>query len=154
METWLSKKLNDIPVIDRVSGRMLGRVGQVLVLLPAARVLGITVAVESGWKKQAYLQRSDIWAFSANCILARGKMLSPLREEPENLDFPLYSPQGRLEGRICDVLIDSMGGIRGVQISKSLVEDVKNGREILPMRGNLIVGEGRAQRVLLPPGNN
>jgi len=143
--------MKNAPVVDRISGRLLGRVEQVLVQLPAHYVQGIAVCGEHGWHKTFFLARHDIWAFGAGCVVACGAALLPLRQACLAIDIPLYSHCGVLEGHICDVLIDTMGGIRGVQVSKSLVEDVKNGREILPLTGKLILGDGRAQRLRPSP---
>lgn len=152
METLLCSQMKNAPVIDRLSGRLLGYVKRVVTNLPGKRISGVVLESPGGVRRQYYLARGDIFVLSYTCVVAREPRLKPLREAPAaSPDYQLVSFQGRPQGRINDYLIDSTGGICGFEISKSLVEDVKNGREILPIKGNLMVAEDKVQ--LLRPSS-
>lgn len=143
--------MKNIPVIDRRSGRLMGHVQRVVSDVPGKRIAGLVLELPTGLKKQAYLERKNIWVMSRSCVIAREDKLLAMREVPViEKSYQYYSAEGRPQGRINDYLIDSGGSICGFEVCKSLYEDVKNGREILLFTGNLMIAEDRVQAAQTP----
>jgi len=146
-----SRELMGISVVDRLSGRRMGKVCGVD-YRPGEKWLRGLVVESLGLRRQKrYLRREDIWLLGQHVVLAAG----PLRVLPAKTQLPdaVYMPDGQLWGRINALQIDPASGqISQAEVRVSLMEDLIHGCQLVQASSELAV---RDDRVLYhPPENN
>ena len=142
-----SRELMGISVVDRMSGRRLGKVCGVD-YRPGERWLrGLLVETGSLRRQRRYLRRDDIWLLGRHVVLAAG----PLRVLPAQtrLFDAIYTPDGQLWGSISALQIDpATGQVGQAEVRISLLEDLTHGCRLVQAPTELAV---RDNRVLYHP---
>jgi uncharacterized protein YrrD len=137
-------ELYDLPVVDRLSGGLLGYMRGVVCQPGKKRLEGI-VFEERGWMRRChFVPWPAISVIGDRSILVDG---SNTDRAPRNIACPdrdckVYGSDGAYVGRISNYLIDEKSGsVLGMELSESLMDDLKFGRKIIENKGNILQGE-------------
>ena len=140
----LHSQLYNLPVIDRDSGNILGYMRGISCQPVNKKIDGIIYEDKSLLRRCHYVPWQAVAVMGDFSIIidcsTKGKHCKNL-----NSTFTsnkLYSSDGRYLGSISNYLIDEKtGAVLGMELSTSIVDDLKNGRKIIENRGNIIQGE-------------
>lgn len=137
-----SLDLLGISVVDRMSGRRLGKICGVDYRPGEKWLRGLLVETGGLRRQRRYLRRSDIWLLGQHVVLAAG----PLRVMPAETRLPdrIYTPDGQLWGRINALQIDpSTGQVGHAEVRVSLLEDLTQGCRLVHAPAELAVRDAR-----------
>lgn len=137
-------ELIGLPVVDRSTGAVVGTMRGVVFRTDRKRIDGI-VMEERGWMRRCrFVPWQSVTVLGDRSIIVdRVGGAAPAR--PVNCpggQNKLYDAEGSYVGRISNYLIDEKNGaVLGMELSASVLEDLKFGRKIIENRGNIIKGE-------------
>jgi len=137
-----------LEVITLDDGRQVGVVEEVAVDREAGVVKGLIVRAPVG-QRQTFIPFGEVHAFGQDAVtLANGCRPRPLAAETQLdsladlLGKPVLSSAGVDLGTIDDLCFDEhTGAILGYQVSGGLLQDLLEGKELLPFSSRLIYGE-------------
>ena len=121
-----SKELLGRQVVERATGRRLGRVAAVDYRPGEKYLRGLAVETAGLKVRRRYLRRTDIALLGQAAVLADG----PLRVLPAQVGSPeaVYLPDGCLFGRIAALEIDpATARVHAAWVRVSLAEDLRQG---------------------------
>jgi uncharacterized protein YrrD len=137
-------ELFDLPVVDRLTGGLLGFM-RGIVCQPGRRRMEGIVFEDRGWIHRChFVPWSAISVIGDKSILIDGaergrasrSAVCPGRESK------VYDSNGGYVGRISNYLIDEKSGaVLGMELSASMMDDLKFGRKIIENKGNIVKGE-------------
>lgn len=133
-----------LPAITFPAGRRLGRVRDVCIAGPAARVTGILVQPQTWGRPRTVVNWNCVHRAGHDAILlteplvpAAGTLLSAM------LGWSVFNPDGTELGLLADLWLDpETGALSGLQLTRGLVDDLLAGQPVLPLIAPLHVGEG------------
>jgi uncharacterized protein YrrD len=137
-------QLYDLPVVDRLSGDVVGYMRGVVCKPGKKRIDGV-IFEEKGWLRRCHFipwpavsvigEKSVVIDCSKKSRAAKS-VACPGRESK------VYNSEGSYVGRVSNYLIDEKSGsVLGMELSASIVDDLKFGRKIIENRGNIMKGE-------------
>lgn len=137
-------ELYDLPVVDRPTGVLVGYM-RGIVCQPGNRRMEGIVFEDRGWIRRChFVPWSEISVIGDRSILIDGfghgrvsrNVICPGR------DSRVYDSNGGYVGRISNYLIDEKSGaVLGMELSASMLDDLKFGRKIIENKGNIVRGE-------------
>lgn len=137
-------ELYDLPVVDRISGELVGFMRGVVCQPGKKRIEGI-VFEERGWMHRCHFvpwQAVSVIGDKSIIIDSSRKNKSSKNAVCPGRDSKVFNPDGSYIGRISNYLIDEHNGsILGMELSASIMDDLKFGRKIIENRGNIMKGE-------------
>jgi uncharacterized protein YrrD len=137
-------ELYDLPVVDRVSGGLLGYMRGV-VCQPGKKKLEGVVFEERGWIRRCHFvpwQSVSVIGERSIVIDSESKSRASRNIVCPGRDSKVFNSDGSYIGRISNYLIDEKtGSVLGMELSGSLTDDLKFGRKIIENRGNIVRGE-------------
>lgn len=139
----LHTQLYNLPVVDRATGLTEGYMRGVVCTPGHKKVEGIVYEERGLLRRCHFVPWSGVSAMGDySVVIDSSKRKSSRKMECSNIDSRVYSADGRFIGRISNYLIDERSGsILGMELSASVMDDLKNGRKIIENRGNLLQGE-------------
>ncbi len=144
MEMKMHTQLMNLPVVDRATGLTEGYMRGVVCAPGHRRIDGIVYEERGLLRRCQYVPWSAVAAMGDHSIVIDGtkRHRSGKKVECTNVDSRVFSADGRFLGRISNYLIDERSGnILGMELSASVMDDLKNGRKIIENRGNLLQNE-------------
>lgn len=137
-------QLYDLPVVDRLSGDVAGFMRGVVCQPGKKRIEGIIFEERSLLRRCHFVPWQAITVIGENSIVVdtvqknhtSRSMACPGRESK------VYNSDGSYLGRISNYIIDERtGSVTGMEISASIIDDLKFGRKIIENTGNIMKGE-------------
>lgn len=137
-------QLVDLPVVDRVTGELVGTMRGVVCEAGKKRIDGIV------YEERGLLRRCHFIPWQAITVIGDKSIVidSTKKNKPSRnvacpgRDNKVFSSDGSYIGRISNYLIDERNGsVLGMELSASVMDDLKFGRKIIENRGNIIKGE-------------
>lgn len=137
-------QLYDLPVVDRLSGDVSGFMRGVVCQPGKKRIEGI-VFEERGW-----LHRCHFVPWQAVAVIGEKSIVidtSRKSRASKTMSCPgresrVYNSDGGYIGRISNFIIDEhTGSVLGMELSASVMDDLKFGRKIIENTGNIMKGE-------------
>ncbi len=137
-------QLFDLPVVDRLSGDVAGFMRGVVCQPGKKRIEGIIFEERSllrrchfvPWQAIAVIGEKSIVVDTIQKNHASRSVACPGRESK------VYNSDGSYLGRISNYIIDERtGSVTGMEISASIIDDLKFGRKIIENTGNIMKGE-------------
>ena len=142
-----SKDLTGISVMERMSGRRLGKVVDVDYRPGEKWLRGLVVETQGLRQRKRYLRREDIWLLGSHVVLASGDL--HVLPGQRRMYRDVYTPDGQLWGSINSLWIDpATGQITQAEVRISLLEDLTQGCRLVRASEELAV---RGDRVLYQP---
>lgn len=137
-------QLYDLPIVDRLTGELVGYMRGVVMKPGKKRLEGI-VFEERGWLRRCHFVP---W----NAVTAMGEKSIIVDSEKKNRasrnvvcpgrENKVYDSGGGFLGHISNYLIDERtGDVLGMELSASVVDDLKFGRKIIANAGNIMKAE-------------
>jgi uncharacterized protein YrrD len=137
-------ELYDLPVVERVSGELVGYMRGIVCQPGKKRIEGI-VFEERGWMHRCrFIPLQAVSVIGEKSIVIDGTVKNNVSK---NVACPgrenkVFDAQGSYIGRVSNYLIDERNGaVLGMELSASIVDDLKFGRKIIENRGNIMKGE-------------
>lgn len=147
-----SSQIIGLPVLCGDSGKKLGIVKDIVYCPSSKEVKGI-ILENTGWRMGKRLIFFDsIKSFGNSAVIVSGPACAmPLRKargdgrlknKGEILGLRVYSKKGEDMGVVKDVLFDPKTGIvEGVEVSDGYIQDIVQGRRIMPLFGKVEFGD-------------
>jgi uncharacterized protein YrrD len=137
-------ELFDLPVVDRLTGGLLGYM-RGIVCQPGKRRMEGIVFEDRGWIHRCrFVPWSSVSVIGDRSILIDGSGLARVSRSAvcPGRDSKVYDSNGGYVGRISNYLIDEKSGaVLGMELSASMMDDLKFGRKIIENKGNIVRGE-------------
>lgn len=137
-------ELYDLPVVDRVTGGLLGYMRGV-VCTPGSRQLEGIVFEDRNWLRRCHFVpwRSVSVIGDKSIVVDRnGRSKTSKNTVCPGRDNKVFNGEGGYVGRISNYVIDEKtGAVVGMELSESLMDDLKFGRKIIENKGNIVRGE-------------
>jgi uncharacterized protein YrrD len=137
-------ELYDLPVVDRASGGLLGYMRGVVCQPGRQRIEGI-VFEDRGWIRRCHFvpwESVSVIGDRSIVIDGSGRSRASRNIVCPGRDSKVFNSDGSYVGRISNYLVDEKtGAVLGMELSESLVDDLKFGRKIIENRGNILRGE-------------
>lgn len=145
-------ELLGLPVICSENGKLIGIIRNVIFNLEARTVEALVFEKRGLLNSRKVLFLKDIVEVGRDAVIIENdKCALPWKEAEKSLALKnrkiltglrVFSRAGKEVGMVKDVLFDCQTGlIEGVEVSDSLVNDLINGRNILPLFGKVEFGE-------------
>lgn len=137
-------ELYDLPVVDRLSGQVVGYVRGIACKPGGRTVDGIV------YEERSLLRRMKLAPWRTVSVIGEKSVVldSTAGNKPgkpvacDGRDSRLFNTHGGYLGRVSNYLIDEKTGqILGMELSASAFEDLKFGRKIIENTGNIMKGE-------------
>ncbi len=133
-------------VVELASGKRIGVIDDVVIDRTAGRLEGLLVKTAGG---VSYVRHGDIQAFGQDAVTLGDKVLRDAGDQTERarslatvLGKPVLSDDGIDMGTIDDICFDEeTGAVMGYQVSGGLIQDLVEGKELLPFDSKLTYGE-------------
>lgn len=152
-------ELIGLPLIEKESGRMLGRVLEVDYVPGEARLRGLYYRTAGLIHRICRMPAGRIAVLGSRAVICRRgpRETSRMPEGPARL--PVYSQEGRLIGRLGDIHLDpATCAVTGMELRRSLADDLRYGRPLIPgtaevtIQGRSLVWGGEFPVETLGPG--
>lgn len=137
-------QLYDLPVIDKLSGELAGYMRGVVCQPGKKRMEGI-VYEDRGW-----LRRCHFVPWQAISVIGERSVIIDCKNASRaskaiacpGRDNKVYNSDGSFVGAISNYLIDERSGsVLGMELSASIMDDLKFGRKIIGNTGNIMKAE-------------
>lgn len=147
-----SRQLNNMIIIDEKTGAFLGRVKDTIFKPGFRYILGFSISCGKWHKGRKAIKIGNIHKIGAdmiisdklNCIVETGscpELMNALSEKERVMGLRVVSDCGEELGFLDDILIDENGfSIEGYCITDGIVEDIINGRTIIPYSDGMVFG--------------
>lgn len=137
-------ELYDLPVVDRVSGELVGYMRNVVCQPGKKKIEGI-IYEERGWMRRCrFIPWQAVSVIGEKSIVIDGSVKNKASKNVAcaGRENRVYDADGSYIGRVSNYLIDERSGaVLGMELSASIVDDLKFGRKIIENRGNIMRGE-------------
>jgi uncharacterized protein YrrD len=137
-------ELYDLPVVDRLTGGLLGYM-RGIVCQPGARQLEGIVFEDRSWIRHCHFVpwlSVSVIGNKSIVVDGNGRSRASKNTVSPGRDSKVFNGEGGYVGRISNYLIDEKtGAVVGMELSESLMDDLKFGRKIIENRGNILRGE-------------
>ncbi len=137
-------QLYDLPVVDRLSGDVAGFMRGVVCQPGKKRIEGIV------FEERSLLRRCHFVPWQAITVIGEKSIVidtSKKNRASRTMACPgheskVYNSDGSYIGRISNYIIDERtGSVTGMELSASVMDDLKFGRKIIENTGNIMKGE-------------
>jgi uncharacterized protein YrrD len=148
-----SRQLIGMNVVDAVSGKICGRVKEIVYVLNKREILGFIVDCGRWMKAEKILMKESILNIGSEKIMARDineiesidkhkDLFEALEEKKKILSHEVISNTGEGIGYIDDIIIDEKTcNIRGYVLTDGIIEDIIKGKTVIPFNDEIIFGE-------------
>lgn len=144
-------EIKDLPVVDVDSGRVLGRVKELLVDLSHGRVTGLLVAAG---RRQLFLPFDKVETLGDSVVTVGAAVSLEPAHDVDPQDGPVgkrvVNRDGRLLGQVGDIIFDAESGcLWGYELSAGVLADFVEGRKAVALTDELVIGP---DSVITPDG--
>ena len=131
-----SQSIKGMPVICGANGERIGTVSEVRYTPGSKKIDGILVQDQRRLSGSIYISLDKIITFGEAAVIVQGDYLQErkaLEKSSQILGITVMDLDGREIGTISDIVFDSeKGSVVGYEISKGFIDDLMNGRNLLP----------------------
>jgi uncharacterized protein YrrD len=137
-------ELYDLPVVDRVNGQVVGYMRGVACRPGCSRIDGIV------YEERNLLRRCRLVPWEAVSVIGEKSIVidASAKNKPakpvscDGRENRVFNTQGSYMGRVSNYVIDEKSGaVLGMELSASVLDDLKFGRKIIENTGNIMKGE-------------
>jgi len=141
-----------LPVICIENGKKIGLVSEIIFCPKFKEVRAIVLDRKGCQIRKKALLLEDVVNIGSDAVVVNDcsctktlrelETSNKLREKGNLIGLRIYSKSGKDLGTVKDVLFDfSTRSVEGLEVSDSLLQDIMQGRNILPLFGNVEFGE-------------
>jgi uncharacterized protein YrrD len=137
-------ELYDFPVVDRISGELVGYMRGIICQPGQKKVDGIVFEERSWMRRCHYIPWQAVSVIGDKSIVIDSTKKNRVNKNTvcQSSENKVFTPAGSYIGRISNYIIDEHSGdVLGMEISASFMDDLKFGRKIIENRGNIMKGE-------------
>ncbi|WP_352418534.1 PRC-barrel domain-containing protein [Proteiniborus sp.] len=145
-------ELIGIPVVCKKSGARIASVKEAIFSKKKYRIMGFVVSEGSIFREAKIIQLNNIVFIGKDALIVKNENvietcstlpeLNQLLNEKKIVEEEVLTEEGESLGHIKDILIDEeKGKIIGFILTDGLIQDIKEGRNVLPYTTGIVFGE-------------
>lgn len=145
-------ELIGLPVVNKKSGSKIATIKEVIYSKKKYRVMGFLVSEGNFFRGAKIIQFNNIDSIGKDALVIKNENvikkcsilpeLNQLVNEKKIIEEEILTEEGESLGHVKDILIDEeKGKIIGFILTDGLIQDIKEGRNVLPYNTGIVFGE-------------
>lgn len=145
-------ELIGLPVISKKDGNKIGTIKEVIYSKKRYRIVGFIISGKNFFKEAKIIRFNNVISIGMDALIVKNETVVEKSSYLTEMNSLIYenglhekevlTEEGDSLGNVKDILIDENSGkIIGLILTDGLVEDLKEGRNLLPYSMDMVIGE-------------